>query len=44
MSWTTASIKLNDNQAQIRDTDINGLSVREGHNYIYWSQLDTETI
>ena len=39
-----ASIELNDNQAQIRDIDINGLSIRGGHNYIYWSQLDIETI
>ena len=38
------SIELNDNQVQIRGINVNGLSVREGHNYIYWSQLDTETI
>ena len=29
MSWTTASTELNDNQRQIRDSDINGLTVRE---------------
>ena len=29
MSWTTASTELNDNQTQIRDSDINGLTVRE---------------
>ena len=34
MSWTTASIELNDNQTQIRGSDINGLSVRGGHTYI----------
>ena len=39
-----ASIKLNDNQVQIRGIDINKLSVRGGHNYMYLSQLDTETI
>ena len=44
MSWTTASIELNDNQTQIRGIDINGLLVQGGHNYIYWSQLDKETI
>ena len=35
MSRTTVSIELNDNQARIRGTDINGLSIRGGHNYIY---------
>ena len=30
MSWTTASIELHDDQTQIKDTDINKLSVREG--------------
>ena len=33
MNWTTASIGLNDNQAQIKDIDVSGLSVRGGHNY-----------
>ena len=33
MNWTTASIGLNDSQAQIRDADINGLSVQGDHNY-----------
>ena len=44
MSWTTTSTELNDNQTQIRDFEINGLSVWEGHTYINWSQLDTKTI
>ena len=50
MSWTTASIKLNDNQAQIRDIDVNGLLVREGHNYCivitvgYWDSLDCYSV
>ena len=44
MSCTTASIELNDNQTQIRGSDINGLSVRGGHTCINWSQLDTKTI
>ena len=39
-----ASTELNDNQTQIRGSDINGLSVWGGHTCIYWSQLDTETI
>ena len=34
MSWTTASIELNDNQTQIKGSDINGFSVRGGHTYI----------
>ena len=44
MSWTTASIGLNDNQTQIRDFDINGLTVRVGLTSINWSQLGTSTI
>ena len=44
MSWTTASIELNDNQVQIIGIDINGLPVRGDHDCIYWTQLDTETI
>ena len=30
MSWTTASIELNDNQTQIRDSDINWFTVWGG--------------
>ena len=30
MSWTTASIELHDDQTQIKDADINKLSVQEG--------------
>ena len=30
MSWTTTSIELHDDQIQIKDTDINKLSVRGG--------------
>jgi len=31
-------MELSDNQAQIRGIDdVNRLSVREGHNYMYWS-------
>ena len=30
MGWTTASIKLHDGQTQIKDADINKLSVRGG--------------
>ena len=30
MSWTTISTELNDNQTQIRGSDINGLLVRGG--------------
>ena len=37
-------MKLSDNQAQIRCIGINKLSVRGVHNYMYLSQLDTETI
>ena len=43
MSWATAITKLNDNQTQIRGSDINGLLVRGGHTCINWSQLDTTT-
>ena len=39
-----ANMTLSDNQAQIRCTDISRPSVWGGHNYIYLSQLDTETI
>ena len=44
MSWTTASIELNDNQTRIRGSDVSGPSVRGGHTCINWSQLDTKTI
>ena len=37
-------IELNDDQTQIKGSDINGLSVRWGHTCINWSQLDTKTI
>ena len=30
MSWITASIELDDNQTQIRDSDVNELIVRGG--------------
>ena len=30
MSWTMASIELHDDQTQIKDTDINRLSVQGG--------------
>ena len=32
MNWTTTSIGLKDNQAQIRDIDVHGLSVQGNHN------------
>ena len=44
MSWTTASIELNDNQTRIRGSDVSGPSVWGGHTCINWSQLDTKTI
>ena len=34
MNWTTASIELDNNQTQIRDADINELTVRGGLFYI----------
>ena len=33
MNWTTASIELNGNQSQIKGIDVNGLSIRGGHDY-----------
>ena len=36
MSWTTANMELDDNQIQIRDTDMNELTVRRG-NFSYKS-------
>ena len=44
MSWTIVSIELNNNQTQIRGSDVSGLSVREGHPCVDWLQLDTKTI
>ena len=44
MSWTTASTELNDNQAQISGSDINGFTIRGGQTFINWSQLGTRTI
>ena len=44
MSWTTASTEFNDNQIQIRDSDIDGLTVRGDLPFVNWSQLDTSTI
>ena len=44
MNRTTASVKLNVNQAQIRDISVNGLSVRGGNNYICSSQLDIKIV
>ena len=38
------SIELNNNQTQIRGSDVSGLSVREGHPCVDWLQLDTKTI
>ena len=37
MGWITASTKLNDNQTQIRGSDVNGLSVQGAHPCIDWS-------
>ena len=34
MSWTTADMELDDNQTQIKDTDMNELTVR-GSNFSY---------
>lgn len=34
MSWTMASIELNDNQTQMKGSEINGLLVRGGHTCI----------
>ena len=42
MNWTMDDMELNDNQTQIRCININRLLVREGHNYVYWSQLNTK--
>ena len=44
MSWTIASDELYDNQTQIRDFDINELTVRGGFPFINLSQLGTSTI
>ena len=34
MSWTTVNTEINDNQIQIRGSDINGLSVQGCHTFI----------
>ena len=39
-----ASIELNDNQTQIKGSDVNGLLVWGGQPCIDWRQLDTKTI
>ena len=44
VSWTTANTKLNDNQIQIKYSDINGLIVQGGLTFISWSQLGTIAI
>ena len=44
MSWTTTSIELNDNQTQIRDSDINWFTVWGGPTPVNWSQLGTSII
>ena len=41
MSWTTTSIELDDNQTQIRDSNVNELIVQGGLPSINWSQLGT---
>ena len=38
MSGTMASTELNDNQTWIRDSGINGLSIRGGRACINWTQ------
>ena len=42
MDWTTVSTELNNNQTQIRGSDVRGLSVQGGYLSIDWSQLDTK--
>ena len=44
MNWITVSTELNDNQTQIRGSDVCGHSVRGSHTCINWSQSDTKTI
>ena len=39
-----ANTELNDNQTRIRDSDINGLTIRRGLPSINWSQLGISTI
>ena len=39
-----ANTKLNDNQTQIKDSDINGLIIWGGLTFISWSQLGTNAI
>ena len=38
------SIELNNNQTQIRGSDVSELLVREGHPCVDWLQLDIKTI
>ena len=44
MNWTIASDELYNNQTQIRDFDINELTIRGGFPFINLSQLGTSTI
>ena len=44
MNWTTVTIKLDDNQTQIKDVNVNELVIREGHFNIKLSQLGTSII
>ena len=44
MGWITTSAESNDNQTQIKSSNINGLSVWGGPTGINWSQLDTKTV
>ena len=45
MNWTTTSIGLNDNQAQIRDILMSvDFQSEEATIIVYWSQLDSKTV
>ena len=44
MSGTTARTELNNNQTQIRYSDVGGPSVRRGQTCINWAQLDTKIV
>ena len=39
-----ASISLEDDQARTKKIKLNDFTVRGGHTYINWSQLNTRTI
>ena len=39
-----ARIELNDNQTQIRGSDVGGPSVQGGQTCINWAQLDTKIV